>query len=147
MKFPNKAGDHVDIDNILEAELYRAGINAEKHNWLRTGSGEVKTSVIGTLHGWSFTRAWYYWVCEGPGIEGDIAEKLFNSHGKTVRTGGYYAYSNPRDYYKGSACGLYHVDDDEGLKALTDTIKFIYNKSKILESLRESEKLIIQGEQ
>ena len=83
MRFPNKAGDHADTDEILRAELRSAGIptlqEAEGQppgyldDLLRRGSGEVKTSVVGVLHGWEFKRAWYYWMASGPGIEVEVA--------------------------------------------------------------------------
>ena len=131
--FPNKAGTHADTDAILRAELKAAGIpTIYEHDGLdesryaqvfRDMSGEVKTSVIGLLHGWKFTRAWYYWVGEGPGIEFAAAQKLYESHGKTARVLGHAGGISPLAAYKGLACGLYHVDDADGLKALADTIR------------------------
>lgn len=133
MSFPNKAGDHLDTDDILRAELKAAGIQTMQEadgkgpeymaELFRKMSGEVKTSVIGILHGWKFTRAWYYWVCEGPGIEVAAAEALHASHGRSVRVDGHCGCPSPREQYKGLAVGLYHVDDPEGLKALADTIR------------------------
>lgn len=133
MRFPNKAGDHADTDDILTAELHEAGIKTlweEEGNSsdnlkdiIRRGSGEVKTSVIGTLYGWEFKRAWYYWMCSGPGIDVVTAERLHAAHGKTVRVAGHCGCPSPREWFKGLACGSYHVDDAEGLKALADTIK------------------------
>ena len=131
--FPNKAGDHADTDEILRAELKAAGINDIREDagvWsenierlLRAASGEVKTCVRGHLHGWEFVRAWRYWMCEGPGIEVDAAERLHQAHGQTVRVDGHAGSPNPREYFKGLACNRYHVDDAEGLKALADTIR------------------------
>lgn len=133
MTFPNKAGDHADTDDILRAELKAAGIQTIQEadgkppeymaDFVRRTSGEVKTSVVGTLHGWKFTRAWYYWMCEGPGIEVEAAERLHASHGKDVRVAGDCGCPSPRERFKGLACGHYHVDTPEGLKALADTIK------------------------
>lgn len=131
--FPNKAGDHADTDSILTAELHAAGIatvqetegvfDAHLTELLREASGEVKTSVIGVLHGWQFSRAWYYWVCSGPGIEVEAAERLHAAHGSTVRVAGHCGCPSPREWFKGLACGSYHVDSPEGLKALADTIR------------------------
>jgi hypothetical protein len=133
MRFPNRAGDHQETDDILRAELKAAGIPTLQEDagelpeylseFLRKHSGEVKTSVIGTLYGWEFKRAWYYWTCNGPGIEVNAAEALHNKHGKTVRVNGDCTCPSPRDRYKGLACGHYHVDDADGLKALADTIR------------------------
>lgn len=138
--FPNKAGDHADTDDILRAELKAAGIptihEAENKSpdfladVLRHQSGEVKTSVIGTLHGWSFKRAWYYWVASGPGIAVEDAEKLHAEHGQSVRVDGNAGCPSPRKQYKGLACGLYHVDDSAGLRALADCIKAIVARSE-----------------
>lgn len=133
MSFPNKAGDHADTDDILRAELKAAGIQTVQEadgkgpeymaDLFRRTSGEVKTSVIGVLHGWEFRRAWYYWMCSGPGIEIAAAERLQEQHGKSVRASGDCACRGPRFWFKGLACGSYHVDDADGLKALADTIK------------------------
>lgn len=133
MSFPNKAGDHADTDDILRAELKAAGIQTVQEadgkgpeymvDLFRLTSGEVKTSVSGVLHGWQFTRAWYYWMASGPGIEVAAAERLHATHGETVRVDGHCGCPSPREWFKGLACGSYHVDDADGLKALADTIK------------------------
>lgn len=132
MRFPNTAGDHADTDDILRAELRAAGIPTLQEDagkgpdfmadLLRRASGEVKTSVIGVLHGWEFRRAWYYWMCSGPGIEVAAAERLHAAHGMTVRVAGHRGCPSPREWFKGLACGSYHVDDSEGLRALADTL-------------------------
>jgi hypothetical protein len=133
MRFPNRAGDHADTDDILRAELKAAGIQTIQEadgkgpgymaDFFRRTSGEVKTSVIGALHGWQFKRAWRYWMCSGPGIEIAAAERLQEQHGESVRANGDCACRGPRFWFGGLACGSYHVDDAEGLKALADTIK------------------------
>lgn len=139
-RFPNKAGDHEDTDAILTAELHAAGITtlgeAEPELWsdgmaefTRRTSGEVKTSVQGSLHGWLFTRAWVYWIARGPGINVDTAERLHAKHGRSVRVSGHCGCPSPREWYKGFAVDLYHVDDVEGLKALADTIKEVFQKN------------------
>lgn len=127
--FPNKAGDHADTDDILKKELTDAGIKVEFLDLLRKSSGEVKTGVVGTLHGWMFTRAWYYWECSGPGIPVEAAEKLHKDFGKVVRVDGHCGCPSPREWFKGLGCGSYHVDSQEGLKALADTIKEIVEKN------------------
>ena len=133
MRFPNKAGDHADTDDVLRAELRAAGIQTLQEaegkppeymaDMLRRNSGEVKTSVIGVLHGWEFKRAWYYWMASGPGIEVEAAERLHAAHGQTVRVTGHCGCPSPREWFKGLACGGYHVDDSEGLRALVDCIR------------------------
>jgi hypothetical protein len=137
--FPNKAGDHHDTDDLLKEELKAAGIPTLQeaagantvflNKLLRSQSGEVKTSVTGTLHGWTFKRAWVYWICSGPGIEVEAAERLHASHGTTVRVDGHSSSPSPREWFKGLACGGYHVDDEEGLKALADTIRGLVQRA------------------
>lgn len=131
--FPNRAGDRPDNDDILSAELRAAGIPTQEDiggpysehmkTTLRNMSGEVKTAVRGDLHGWTFTRNWYYWVAQGPGIDVDTAEALHATHGRVVRVDGHCGCPRPSEHFKGLACGNYHVDTPEGLKALADTIK------------------------
>lgn len=137
--FPNKAGDHADTDDTLRAELKAAGIPTLQENageppeyladMLRQSSGEVKTSVVGCLHGWEFKRSWYYWSAKGPGIELAAAERLHASHGQEVRVAGHCGCPSPREWFKGLACGSYHVDSAEGLKALADTIKDLVSRA------------------
>jgi len=139
MAFPNKAGDHADTDDILRAELKAAGIPTLQEaagnppdyldELLRSNSGEVKTSVIGTLHGWQFKRGWYYWMAEGPGLDVETAESLHAVYGTEVRVAGHCGCPSPREWFKGLGCGNYHVDTPEGLKALADAIKQLADKS------------------
>ena len=140
MRFHNKAGDHADTDEMLRAELRLAGIPTLQEadgrasefpaNLLRRGSGEVKTSVIGVLHRWEFKRAWRYWAARGPGIEVDAAMRLHDAHGKSVRVDGHCGCPSPLEWFKGLACGSYHVDDIEGLRALADCIKALVARSE-----------------
>src|ERR1043165_7331072 len=117
--FPNKAGDHENTDEILIAELRAAGISVigddepisdNFKRMLRDSSGEVKTWVIGFLHGWELKRAWYYWRCKGPGIEVAAADRLHEKHGRDVCVDGHCGCPSPREWFKGLACGHYHVD-------------------------------------
>lgn len=142
-RFPNKAGDHADTDEILRAELKAAGIQTlQEHegrepeymaDFLRRNSGEVKTSVMGVLHGWQFKRAWHYWMAEGPGIEWAAAEALHANHGNAVRVNGHCGCPSPTEQYKGLAVGNYHVDTPDGLKALADTIKALVARTQPLD--------------
>lgn len=139
-EFPNCAGDHASTDDTLRAELRAAGIPTLQEadgypedylaDILRKGSGKVKTSVIGTLHGWTFKRAWCYWVAEGPGIEVEAAEALHAAHGQAVRVNGDAGCPSPRECFNGLACGLYHVDTPAGLKALADTLRYLVARSQ-----------------
>lgn len=123
MRFPNKAGRHADTDDTLAAELAAAGIEVLRIPGLRDCSGEVATAVRGSLHGWTFERAWTYWVCSGPGIEVSVAEELHAAFGQTVRVDGDCTCPSPRVRFKGLACGCYHVDDQAGLTALANTLR------------------------
>ncbi|MND11687.1 hypothetical protein D3C87_465810 [compost metagenome] len=138
-KFPNRAGDRPDNDQVLRNELKAAGIPTMQEaagmqsdflaDQLKKQSGEVVTSVLGELHGWTFKRAWYYWVAEGPGIDVKNAMKLHKRFGSEVRVKGDAGCMDPLQAYNGLGCGYYHVDTPEGLKALADTLKKIVKKS------------------
>lgn len=137
--FPNRAGNHADTDDLLNAELKAAGIHNSLardgydtesfREMLRETSGEVKTSVRGALHGWIFTRSWVYWDAKGPGIELEAAMKLHEQFGNQVRVAGHCGCPSPLEHYKGLACGSYHIDSPEGLKALADTIRSLVAKA------------------
>ena len=138
MGFPNMVRDDIDVDTVLRNELNAAGIVALDQNdgwtpWMseqmRRASKEVKSAVRGQLHGWHFERASIYWVASGPGIEVEAAEVLHAIHGQSVRVGGDANCPCPREYFKGLACGLYHVDTPEGLKALAETINALVAKA------------------
>jgi len=119
-----------DKDLEISKELEDAGIIVEKlPEIMRNQVGEVATIIIGSLHGWSFQRAWRYWICKGPGIEVKEAEKLHKEFGNEVRVAGHCGCPSPLEWFKGLACGLYHVDTQSGLKALADTIKHIVTEN------------------
>lgn len=135
--FPNLARgfdvkDQAVIDNvtsICESELTAAGIEFTRIRGLF--SGEVPNDSIGHLPcGWGFQRAWYYWVCKGPGLPIEDAEKLHEKFGTVVRVAGDCTSPHPREYYKGFGVGAYHVDSPEGLKALADTLKAVVERNK-----------------
>jgi hypothetical protein len=127
--FPNRARDgyEPETDKILAAELDMAGIthNPQEESCVRliTKGHEVETGVMGFWNGWKFERAWYYWVCTGPGIPLKEAELLHAKFGKDVRVDGDCSCPSPRERFKGLACGSYHVDSQAGLNALAATIK------------------------
>lgn len=111
-----------ELDAALTAELEAAGITVRKLPFTDERR-EVKTPIIGTLHGWVFRRAWYYWVAEGPGIPHKEATELHELCGHVVRVAGDCSCPTPAYVYKGLGVGLYHVDSEAGLKALADTIR------------------------
>lgn len=147
--FPNRAGDHPDTDEVLTDELHAAGIPTIWENekssptmlaLIRNQSGEVKTSTIGCLSGWTFKRAWYYWIATGPGIEVAAAERLHAEYGKVVRVNGSCVCPSPAEEFGGLACGVYHVDTAEGLLALANTIRKLTTTSQ----RTKKPKLIVQ---
>ncbi len=120
--FPNMAGVEA-CDEVLEKELLEAGI--EVHILPISIGGEVPTKIIGSVQGWNFERAWYYWVAKGPGISVEDATDLFNTHGQEVRTDGHCGCPSPKEWNGNFGTGMYHVDTQEGLNALAATIKKI----------------------
>lgn len=138
MRFPNKAGNHADTDDILVAELEAAGIEVFRLEALRDSrTTEVATAVRGGLHGWSFERAWYYWVAKGPGIPIDDALDLDMRHGRVARANGDCGCRGPLFWNHGLATGFYHVDSQEGLNALADKIREIVARSSRAMALLE----------
>lgn len=99
-------------------------------DWPGIVLGEVPSRVVGSLSGWLFERRWYYWTAKGPGIPVEIAEKLHETHGQEVRVDGHCGAPHPREYRKGFAIDLYHVDTQEGLNALADALRSIYDPTK-----------------
>jgi len=86
-------------DGDIVAELYAAGINVVPQEL--TG-GEVPTRVHGSLSGWEFRRAWYYWVATpiapNLGLPLDVAMKLYETHNGDVRAGGDCACRSPEEW-------------------------------------------------
>lgn len=120
--FSNMAG-RTGIDSALEAELSAAGITINNMGMLLRDRGEVRTGVIGTLHGWLFERAWVYWRAQGPGLPPAYADPLHKTHGREVRVEGHCGCPSPLERYQGFGVSNYHVDTPEGLKALADALK------------------------
>lgn len=113
-----------NVDDAIAAELEAAGIEVHRSDFLKDISrSEVKTSIVGSLHGWHFKRAWVYWTAAGPGLPLEYATPLHTAHGKTVRVAGHCGCPSPLEWYKGFAVGDYHIDDAAGLKALADALK------------------------
>jgi hypothetical protein len=87
--FPNYAGRD-DVDDKLRAELDAAGIIVHNFRYAKENSrSEVKTGIIGELHGWKFERTWCYWRAEGPGLPPTYANPLHATHGEEVRVDGH----------------------------------------------------------
>jgi len=116
-----------DVTAIAEAELRAAGIDVFILPFAR---GEVPSHALGTLSMWGFERAWYYWRAKGPGLPVEVAEHLHASHGRQVRVDGDCTAPSPRERFKGFGVGSYHVDTPEGLKALADALRSVYDAGK-----------------
>jgi hypothetical protein len=112
-----------DCDDTIRAELRAAGIDSFR--WPFKKMGEVPTQLVGCLCGWMFERAWYYWVCSGPGLPIEVARRLYASNRHDVRVDGHCACPSPDAWRGGFAVGTYHVDSPEGLKALAEQLKLI----------------------
>jgi hypothetical protein len=119
-----------DVDDEIARELELAGIKVIKlPEFMRNKHPEMRTVTIGELYRWEFHRAWYYWVAEGPGIPCDVATELHEKFGTVVRVDGHCCCPSPLEWLKGFAVGYYHVDTQEGLCALADTIRKVYKDS------------------
>lgn len=70
-KNPNLAGVE-DCDVAIRDELEYAGIEIVKE----TAKGEVPYSISGIHNGFTFRRAWYYWVVEGL-VPLNVAELMY----------------------------------------------------------------------
>lgn len=126
------AGKKLSFDNEVKAvRVYKEGSRALEmarsgvyfnHDGIANDVETVhRTTVIATVWGWRFRRAWYYWVCDANvvrAIPREDAVKLNARLGGQVRVDGY---SGGNDVT--GPVDLYHVDTVEGLKALLDLIK------------------------
>ena len=122
----NAAGD-ANCDEYLRQELKEAGIEIIELGF--PVRQEVPTSIIGILNGWTFKRAWYYWVAragDGTILPFEIADRLHEQHGQEVRVSGHCCCPAPREWYSKPwyfGVPLYHVDSQEGLNALAEAIR------------------------
>ena len=91
----NLAGNR-DCDKIIVVELCRAGIEIVQGKRSNT---EVPASVTGRLGGFTFHRAWYYWVVLG-NMPLPIAEELYRDEvGKTdIRVEGHCGCPPPAEW-------------------------------------------------
>lgn len=110
-------------DDFILGELDAAGIEAYRFPFDK--EGEVPTRIVGVLGGWTFRRAWYYYMATGPGIPPDLAEQLHTSHGTVVRVEGHCGCPSPLEWCGGFAVGSYHIDSQDGLTAFADLLRRI----------------------
>lgn len=132
--FPNLARAESDRDACRDEcvkqqldELSAAGIPATIFNG---DNGEVAGDVRGFLGFWSFERRWYYWSAKGAGLPVEVAERLHETHGTVCRVAGHCGCPHPREWYKGFGVGDYHIDTPDGLEALADAIRSVYDPDK-----------------
>jgi len=109
----NLAGDP-DCDREIERELTRCRIPVVRGE---RSAGEVSASITGKLGPFTFRRAWYYWVVNGP-MPIETARTLYaDPLGKAdVRVGGHCGCPSPDDYGAMffDADGLYLIVDPDG---------------------------------
>lgn len=122
----NAAGD-LSCDEYIKLELETAGIPFEQINVLKTTS-EVPSTIIGFLDGWTFRRAWYYWVAQAKDtvLLFEFADGLHLKFGTEIRVAGSCLCLSPKEEYKNSwnlGVSLYHIDTQEGLIAFADSIR------------------------
>jgi hypothetical protein len=113
----NLAG-HADPDPIVERELVRCRIEAVRGE---RSKGEVGTSITGRLGaGFTFKRAWRYWVASGP-VPLDVADELYADPvgREDVRVAGHCGCPAPRDHgvtwYGGDGVRLLETGEREEL--------------------------------
>jgi hypothetical protein len=143
----NLAGE-TKADLYILKELDEAGIGIIEGERSR---GEVPHTLTGSLADWNFSRAWYYWVADakkGLGLPLDVATELHNKeysikgerelrkYGNVIRVAGHAGCPPPEEWAdefpisskeKGSFVRLYHVDSQEGLNALADSIRTLHD--------------------
>lgn len=93
----NLAG-HKQSTEIIKSELERVGIVVRRSD---NPIGEPKSMVYGKLNGFTFERAWYYYVVEGL-VPLDIANELYRTKvGKSdIRVAGHCACPPPGEWSK-----------------------------------------------
>lgn len=129
--FPNYAGLGLrsprEVDDKTAMELVEAGIEVFTlpESMREKMGGECYTITTGCLHGWRFTRAWYYWIAKGPGIPIQYAMPLHEQHGTSVRVDGHCGCPSPLEYAHGFPITCYNIDNPEGLDALAEVIRRI----------------------
>ena len=119
----NLAGN-VDCNADIERELLEAGIKVVEE--IPKQTREVPWRVVGTLRGWRFVRAWYYWMVETKynSLPMDIAKDLHQKWGQEVRVDGHCGCPAPNEWWgeEGTATH-YHIDSQEGLNAFAEVLR------------------------
>jgi hypothetical protein len=139
----NLAGDHYNVDKYIPVELAHARIKPVFQS--EPVQDEVPAHFTGKLCGWTFVRAWYYWVAHGPALPFKYAEPMHELIGKEVRVGGHCGCPAPREYRThpdNEGVTSYHVDTQEGLEILAAVLrKWQEDIQKEKESVELAEKI------
>ena len=130
-----------DVNKKVREELEIANIPVIKlPSYMNT---EVKTSYIGMLNGFTFYRAWYYWICQGD-IPLEKAKDIYKNYRElSIRAGGHCGNVDPEsqshnpvydkqvkdlinelgvsEYLKRLNKGQINVTDDKTLPRYVDT--------------------------
>ena len=142
-KFPKIDNSTSDLGKVLTAELQAAGINVMTEHGLNglfdNGVGELKTEVLGELHGWVFRRNQIRWIGEGPGINADSASDLYTKYGKSLHAYGDPSPRNPAEVAEGLACGQYHINSPDALNALAGAIRGIVARWRLAHGTNQSQ--------
>lgn len=103
-----------EINEQILDELKKAGIEVVTNP--KVSAGEVPTNFTGKYKNFSFRRAWYYWVVEGP-VPFATAQKMYeNPNGrKDVRANGDCGCPSPVDVFTrmDNKTGKIVVDNEE----------------------------------
>lgn len=84
-----------DCDDIINNELHRCRIDAVHGE---KSSGEVPHTITGKLGAFTFRRAWYYWVVEGPMPVAKARELYADPCGREdIRVAGHAGCPEPED--------------------------------------------------
>lgn len=124
-----------------EVEVYEPGSEADKMSrsgiWMPGMAKDSPTiwievhQVSAKAFGWTFRRAWYYWVCSaethGYGLPEAAAKQLNEEHRLDVRVDGY---ASGQEVH--GEVDSYHVDTPDGLKALVEVLKQNYEIKEAL---------------
>jgi hypothetical protein len=106
-------------DEVIRKELETAGIPVIPGS----SHGEVPYSIYGKLGRFTFKRAWYYWVVDGPTPIKVALAMYANPRGvKAVRVDGNCGCPPPDPYSHGGIISSYHIDTQDGLNFFVESI-------------------------
>lgn len=114
-----------EATETAKIELCAAGIEPVTTD---PGRREVPSKIAGRLGAFTFTRAWYYWVAEGP-MPLEAARSLYaHPVGRAdVRVAGHCGCPAPDEWVTwrdgAPVVDAYHIDSLEGLRLFADTVR------------------------